>query len=326
MRRRLTAVLVGLAAVGVSGCGGGTGVTSLPGQCAALEIVVTTSILGDVVEQVAADGARVEVLMPRGADPHSFQVSARQAAAMHRADLVVVNGLGLEEGMSVAIEAAAADGVSVLEAAAFVDALPLASGSGASGPTGTDGGGEGGSRGTLDPHIWTDPVRMADVVTGLGEALAGADPGCAERRRAAAAGYRQELLSLDAEMEGILAVVPADRRKLVTNHRVLGYFADRYGFEVLGAIIPGGDTLAEPSPSDLASLVEVLRRAGVRVIFAETTRPANLAEAVAAELGEDVTVVDLFTESLGVPGSGAETYVAMQRTNAERIAAALGGS
>jgi zinc/manganese transport system substrate-binding protein len=164
---------------------------------------------------------------------------------------------------------------------------------------------------------------MADVVSGLGEALAAADPACPGRWRAAAEAYRQELLALDSEIEAILNAVPAEQRKLVTNHAAFGYFADRYDFEVVGVIIPGGSTLAEPSPADLALLVEVLRREGVRTVFAETTQPADLAEALAAELREGVAVVSLYTGSLGEPGSGADTYVGMERTNAERIAAAL---
>ena len=306
-----------LLALTLAGCGGsGAAPTSTPGGCRSLEIVVTTSILGDVVSQVAGEGAAVAVLMPIGADPHSFQASASQAAALREADLVVVNGLGLEESLSDVIAGAADDGVTVVVAASFVDALPFAAVAA----------GENGDPGDLDPHFWTDPRRMADVVAGLGEALAAADPACAAARRAAAAAYGGELLALDAEIERMLAGIPAEGRKLVTNHRTLGYFADRYGFEVVGAIIPGGSTLAEPSPADLAALAEALRREGVRAIFTESTRPAALAEALAGELGEQVAVVGLFTESLGTPGSGAETYTGMQRVNAERIAAALGGS
>ena len=299
----------------LAGCGGTAGTTT-SGACGALDIVVTTSILGDVVSRVAGEGATVEVLMPIGADPHSFQASASQAAALREGDLVVVNGLGLEEGLSDVITGAEADGATVVAAASFVETIPFAALAG-------DGAGESFD---LDPHIWTDPQRMAEVAAGLGEVLAAADPACAGARRAAAAAYSRELLDLDGEIAGILAVIPAEQRKLVTNHRSLGYFAERYGFEVVGAIIPGGATLAEPSPADLAALTDTLRREGVRAIFTESTRPAALAEALAAELGEQVAVVGLYTESLGEAGSGAETYIGMQRLNAERIAAALGGS
>lgn len=308
MRSRV--IPAGLAVLLAAGCSAGAAGPTSSGACATPEIVVTTSVLGDVVAALVGDRGRVEVLMPVGADPHSFQVSAGQAASLRRAGLVVTNGLGLEEGMETVIEAAAAEGV-VVEAAAFVEPLPFA---------------EGGDHGTLDPHLWTDPRRMADVVTGLGEALAAADPACPERWREAAAAYREELLRLDEEIEGMLEAIPAERRKLVTNHHSLGYFADRYGFEILGAIIPGGSTLAGPSPADLAALAQLLDREGVRAVFAETTRPSGLAASLAAEVGEEVAVVDLYTGSLGEPGSGAETYPGMMRTNAERIAAALGGS
>ena len=109
----------------------------------------------------------------------------------------------------------------------------------------------------------------------------------------------------------------------MTNHDVFGYFADRYGFEVLGAVIPGGSTLAEPSASDLADLAALMVARHVPAVFADASSPARLAEALAAE-GADVTVVELYTESLGPAGSAGDTYIGMMRTNAERIAAALG--
>src|SRR5690606_19623413 len=109
-----------------------------------------------------------------------------------------------------------------------------------------------------------------------------------------------------------------------TNHEVLGLFADRFGFQILGVIIPGGSTLAEPSAADLEALAEAIEEAGVPAIFAETSAPSRLADALAAE-GTDVEVVELYTESLGADGSGAETYLGMIRTSADRIAAALAG-
>jgi len=316
--RRALAAWSALAALGLAACsGGGPAATTGADGCRPLQIVASTSILGDVVGRVAGAADRVEVLMPIGSDPHSFQASASQAAALREADLVVVNGLGLEGTLAGVIESAAADGVAVVEAASFVMPLPY-------GPGATDGDGADGEGGTLDPHLWTDPRRMADVATGLGEALAAADPGCAAAHRAAAAAYRAELLGLDVEIEGLLAAVPAEQRKLITNHHTLGYFADRYGFEVVGAIIPGGATFAGPSPAALAALVDTLRREGVRAVFAETTASTALSEALAAELGGEVAVVTLYTDSLGEPGSGADTYAGMMLVDTRRIAAALG--
>src|SRR5690606_33621147 len=134
--------------------------------------------------------------------------------------------------------------------------------------------------------------------------------------------YLAELHALVAEVTELLEPVPAERRVLVTNHDVLGAFAERFGFEVLGVIVPGGSTLAEPSAAELAALAEAVREAGVPAVFADATAPARLAEALADER-RGVAGVELFTGSLGEPGSGAATYLGMVRTNAARIAAPL---
>ena len=134
--------------------------------------------------------------------------------------------------------------------------------------------------------------------------------------------YLGELDALDAEVRDILASLPAERRRLVTNHEVFGYFAARYDFEVLGAVIPGGSTLAEPSAADLRELAATIREAGVPALFTETSSPTRLADALAAE-GADVAVVALYSEALGEPGSDGATYLDMVRTNARRIADAL---
>ena len=143
---------------------------------------------------------------------------------------------------------------------------------------------------------------------------------------AGAAGYRARILATDVEVADILSAVAEDRRKLVTNHDALGYFAARYGFEIVATVIPGGSTLSEPSGSDLAHLVTAIRSSGVTAIFAENTSPSTLADALAAEIGSQVAVYELYTGALGPPGSGAATYLDMMTTNAHTIADALGGS
>jgi zinc/manganese transport system substrate-binding protein len=142
----------------------------------------------------------------------------------------------------------------------------------------------------------------------------------AARTRADA--YVARLHALDADVAEVLAPIPAPRRTLVTNHDALGYFADRYGFTILGTVIPSLSTLAEPSASGLADLAGAIARAQVPAVFAETSSPRRLADALAAE-GHHVQVVQLYVESLGPAGSGAATYEQMVRTNAARIVAAL---
>lgn len=313
----------------VSLAGASCGSEPEPGESAGLAVVVTTTIWGDIVSNVTGPNATVEVLYPIGADAHDYQLSAAQVASMQQADLVVVNGLGLEEGVLDVIESLEADGANVLEIAGLLDPLPLdgptcdpeaAHDDHDAGTSATDGGEHDEVDGSCDPHVWMDPLRVAEAAELIGQELAALDPSVDWMTSAAT--YAEQLRSLDAELASMLAAIPEERRKLVTNHEAFGYFADRYGFQVLGAVIPGGSTLADPSSSQLADLVAVMSAENVDVIFAETVEPAALAEAVAAEVGA-VSVVELFTESLGGPGSGAETYIDLIRTNVSRVADAL---
>lgn len=272
-----------------------------------LRVVTTTTILGDIAATIAGDDFVVEVLMPAGADPHDFQPSSQQVASINDADLVITNGLGLEEGLLDVIEGAEADGVKVLVVGTLVDPLPFAE----AGPEELQ----------TDPHFWTDPLRVATAVEVISNTLSEIDPSVDWATRASA--YADELAALDSEIEALFGPISEASRKLVTNHDALGYFAHRYGFQIVGVVIPGGSTLAQPSSADLAALVAVMEKEDVRVIFAETIAPAVLADAVAAEMGGEVEVVELYTDSLGPEGSGAETLIDMLRLNAERIAAAL---
>jgi len=274
-------------------------------------VVATTSILGDIASNVVGDEATVEVLIPIGVDAHDFAPSARQAGPVADADLVVANGLGLEAGLVDVLTSAAGDGVEVIEVAPLVDPLPFSHQDE-----------EDEDHGGLDPHFWMDPARVADAAMAVAERLAVVQPDGAWRERATV--FASVMEATDDEIEDVLGSIPDEQRQMVTNHEAFGYFAAHYGFQVLGVVIPGGSTLAEPSSAHLAELVGIMERAEARVIFAETSRPTALAEAVAAELGEEVEVVELFTESLGGPGSGAESLPEMLVTNAERIAAALG--
>jgi zinc/manganese transport system substrate-binding protein len=267
-------------------------------------VVASTSIVADLVGRVVGDEARVEVLIPIGADPHDFAPSARQAASLRDADLVVTSGLGLEAGLADALAAAEEEGVPILELGPALDPRPL-------------GGSESGSP---DPHWWLDPIRAARGVQLVAERLARiADADWVAR----ASGLAGELEALDDELRANLAGIPAQRRRLVTSHDAFGYFAERYDFAVVGVLIPGGATQAAPDPRALAELAAVIRDEGVPAIFGETTLPTNVVEALAAEVGGEVRVVVLYTGSLGEPGSGADSYVGMLRTNVERIVEAL---
>ncbi|MEV7757857.1 zinc ABC transporter substrate-binding protein AztC [Microbacterium sp. NPDC089180] len=296
-RRALAAALTA-ALLALTGCAGGAA-SDRP------LVVVTTNILGDVVSHLAGDEVEVLTLMRPGADPHSFGISAAEAARMRSADLLVANGLGLEEGLQQHLDAASADGVATFVAGDAVEVLPYSS---------TD------ADGADDPHFWTDPAQMIAVVDALSPVLEEFG-GTAVADHAAA--YRAELATLDADMTAAFAAIPAERRALVTNHHVFGYLADRFGFRVIGAVIPGGTTLAAPSASDLADLVAAIDAAGVPTIFAESSSPDRLVRALADEADRRVEVTELFTESLTDAAGDAPDYLTMMRVNTERIATGL---
>ncbi|WP_420450281.1 metal ABC transporter solute-binding protein, Zn/Mn family [Ilumatobacter sp.] len=281
---------------------------------------MTTDVLGDVVASAVGDAAAVEVIMPRGADPHDFAPSARQSEAMEGADLLIVNGAGFEEGMVDVVDAVAAGGTQVFTVADQVDLITDDD------PDHGDGGDEDDDdhdHGGADPHLWTDPERVATALAALEPVVAGLDGVDAVVLGAAIDVYVRELAALVDDMGETLAVVEEDRRVLVTNHEVFAYFAERFDFEVVGAIVPSLTTSAEPSAAEVEELAGVIEQRSIPAIFAETTRATRLADALAAEVGGGVEVVELFSESLGEPGSGAETYLRMMRRNAELVAGAL---
>jgi zinc/manganese transport system substrate-binding protein len=271
-------------------------------------VVATTNILGDVARELVGDEAEVLTLMPPNADPHSFEISAQTAARLRDAELIVANGLGLEEGLAAHVEAAEGDGVPVFLAGDHLDVLDYA---------------EGDSAGAPDPHFWTDPARMRDVVGELGDELAGITGVDADAIGAHTDAYLAELDALDAEMTAAFAALPAERRALVTNHHVFGYLADRFDLRLIGAVVPSGTTLAAPSASDLRDLVAAIDEAGVPTVFAESSQPDRLVQVLAEEADRDVAVVELFTESLTAADGDAPTYLDLMRVNTERIIAGL---
>lgn len=270
-----------------------------------IQIVVTTTVLGDIVESIARDDASVEILMPLGADPHDFQASARQVAAIHKADLVVANGLGLEEGLEPVLSSAVDDGARVLSIGPLVNPIPY-----------------GNDPDLPDPHVWLDPIRMMTAVDVIVSELESLEPSVDWSD--SGDDYKSELAILDWELQALLGKIPISSRGLVTDHDSLEYFADRYGFRVVGVVIPGGSTLAQPSSDDLVAVVETIERELVTAIFIEAAQPAVMARAIGEEVSWDVEIVELYIGSLGRPGSEAETYLGMLRVNSDRIASALG--
>lgn len=342
-RTRLTLILAGFsaAALTLAACGGSSDSADTSGSTDGLSIVATTTILGSVAGDIATcAGGSVTTLMPIGADPHDFTPSSAQVAQIVGADVVIANGLGLEEGLADALSSAVADGAEVIEVAELVDPIEFGAGGHShedeahedEAHEDEDHADEGDDHshdeakeddhdhGSLDPHFWFDMNRMADAAVIIGDDLAElGGPAYAECGQRVA----EEIRAAEAEVAALLESVPADKRILITDHDALGYLADAYGYEVAGVVIPGGSTLAEPSSAELRALVELIEAEGVPAIFANTADPTTLADAVAAEAGENVEVVVLYVGSLGEPGSDADTYIGMMLTNARLIADAL---
>lgn len=299
-----------------------TPVALAPGE--RLRVLATTSLVGDVVAAVAGEAAEVTVLLPAGTDPHSFNPTPADARLLADADVVFINGLGLEGWL---------DQVLALSEGGARPVVALSVGIVPRGATHEEGeeehegeaaheeGEDEHAHGAHDPHVWFDPANVKVWVANAAQSLSALDPANAATYAANAAAYTRELDTVAAEMETLLAPIPPERRVLVTNHDNLGYFADRYGFTIVGTVIPSLSSEAEPSAADLATLTARIREMGAPAIFVESTASPRLAETVARETG--ARVVPLFTDSLGGPGSGAERYLDMMRLNAARIAEAL---
>jgi ABC-type Zn uptake system ZnuABC Zn-binding protein ZnuA len=311
-------------------------------------VIATTPILGDLVRQVGGDQVNVDVLIPLGADPHDFEPSAAQAAQLRDASLIVANGLGLEERLESALDGAQKDGVPVFEVGEQLDPLSIGTADKEETHAEDDGHGhkddghghkddghghkdeapaqeEAHNHGTEDPHVWLDPERMATAASLVATQLAtttGLDAAPFQER---AATYAEAARAAETEARALLAELPADQRKLITNHDALEYFAQRFNLEVIGTVIPGGSTLAEPSAADLSDLVALIEANNVKAIFSESTVSSKLIESLAREVGSQVSVVELSTDTLGEPGSPTATYPGLIVTTARLIANGLSG-
>jgi zinc/manganese transport system substrate-binding protein len=290
-RRAAAALLAAVAATAIAtGCGSDDASSGdRP------EIVVTTTMLGAVVQDLVGDAAEVQVLMPDGVDPHDFQPSARDAAALGEADLVVQNGLDLEEGLEDAIGTAEGDGVAVFSATDHVTLREFGEGERSDEEHAGEGEAE---HGPEDPHIWMDPIAMRDVALALAPVLS-RDLGLDVTDRSADLDARLE--ALDAEIRESLSVIPEARRKLVTGHESMGYFADRYDFTLIGALIPSLSSQSQVSASNLADLRAVIEREDVPAIFNETGTPEGVADAIGDQTG--ARVVEISSHTLPDDGS-----------------------
>jgi zinc/manganese transport system substrate-binding protein len=254
---------------------------------------VTTPILGAVVKDLVGDGAEVKVLMPNPSDPHQWSPSAKDIERVMNADLVVANGLALEEGLEKTLDEAERAGVLVFRGGDHIQVREAG--------------------GVADPHFWTDPISMREVVAALTAELDGMGVDVKDR----STDLERRLVELDEETRTTLAVVPEPNRKLVTGHVSLGYLADRYDFELIGSVIPGLSSNGEVSAGELAQLKADIEEHGVKAIFTEVGTSDAVVAAISDETG--VQVVRLALPILPDDGS----YFTYIRGIAANVAGAL---
>lgn len=275
-----------------------------------IKVVATTTILGDIVKQIGKETIELRVLLPAGSDPHTFEPTPQDVIAVADADLVLINGAGLEGFLERLLENAGAKRVF---AASQGVVLRQQADNFAAADFNEDA--------ATDPHVWLDPQNVLIWTQNIEQELSDLDPANAEQYAANAEAYRAELRQLDAWIEDQVSGVPAANRKLVTDHQTLGYFADRYGFDQVGAIIPSSSAAAEPSANEMAALEDAIRKAGVKAIFVGTTVSPDLAQRVATDTG--VQLVTLYTDALTDPGGDAASYLELMRYDVSAIVEAL---
>ena len=288
-----------------------------------ISVIATFSILGDVVSRVGGDKVSISVLIPSGADAHVFEPTPENAGKLEDAALVFENGLGFEPWLDELYEASASEATRVV----VTDGVtPRASAEGESDHEGEEDAEEHEEHGEFDPHIWHDVQNVIVEVEAIRAALGTADPANAAVYDANAAAYTAELQELDAFIVGQVATLPEDRRRLVTSHDTFEYFADRYGFEIIGTALGSISTESgDPSARAINDLIADIDESGVPAIFAENVSNTDLMETVADEAGVTLAPT-LYTDALGEPDSPGETYLGMMRYNVETIVGSLSAS
>lgn len=292
-----------------------TATSETPASAGQLKVVATISILADVVSQVGGENISLTTLVPVGANEHEYQPAPRDIAAITDADIVFQVGLGLEE---------------------FMEKIIVNSGTKASVVTVSEGitprefstdtthheEANAGDQHTFDPHVWMDPANVEVWTNAIATSLSASDPEHQQEYQRNAEAYITKLNQLDSWITEQVETVPTANRKLVTDHMLLGYFAAKYGFEMVGAVIPSYSSAAQPSAQELAALEDAIRQYGVKAILVGNTVNPSLADRIASDTG--ILLVSFYTGSLSTADGPAGTYLEYMRYNVTAIVTALG--
>lgn len=292
---------------------------SLVSQEVDVKVLAVETFLAEIAQNVAGDRVKVESLVPQGVDPHVFQPTPQDVAKIAESQVLILNGAGFEEWAAETLENAGGERA-VIEASAGLTSREAREGEDAANAVEPNSEEEQHHEG--DPHFWLDPLNVVKYVENIRDGLIATDPEGKEIYTQNAAAYIVQLNELDAWIKEQVAVIPEDLRLIVTNHESFGYFADRYGFQIIGTVIPSVSTGASPSAQELARLVDHIRTSGAVAIFLETGSNPKLAEQIAQETGVKV-VSDLYTHSITEPGGKAPSYIDMMKYNVLAIVEAL---
>ncbi|HWQ46118.1 MAG TPA: metal ABC transporter substrate-binding protein [Longilinea sp.] len=309
MKKHIFIVFIILTAILLAAC---QPAGQVPSASQTINVVAVETFLADIAQNVAGDRFSVSSLIPLGSDPHSFEPTPQDVAVMSDADLLLINGRGFEEWLD-PITSSLPESVRIIDCSAgLVARTPNAGEASLLDPDHTQG----------DPHFWLDPISVIQYVNNIRDAFIAMDPQAEAEYRTNADAYIQQLRDLDAWIAAQVAQIPLEDRYLVTNHESLGYFADQYGFQIVGAIIPSVSSGASPSAQQVADLVDRIEATGVRGIFLETGANPQLAEQIAAEANIQ-NITELFTHSITAPEGLAPSYIGMMQYNTTAIVNAL---
>ena len=310
-------LLVPAVAMALVACGGSDDTDS---GVKGLEVVATTTQIGALTREVAGDQINLTVLLTAGADAHDYEPNPQAVRKIGQADLVLRNGIGLDEWLDDTLESAGGDKriVTVTDGVAVRMA-------GTEGGEGTDQHAEdedGHDHEGEDPHVWHNPYNAKIMVDNIVAALSEADAANARTFKANGDAYKAKLDAVDAEIRKLIDEIPAENRKMVTNHDAFGYFIEHYELEFIGAVIPSSNKDAQASAKELGELQELIKRENVKAIFAEEEVDPKVARELAKDTGVKI-VEGLYADSLGKEGGDADTIDRMLLFNARKIAEAL---
>jgi ABC-type Zn uptake system ZnuABC Zn-binding protein ZnuA len=307
-----------VAAVALTGACGGSDDDASSDSSARLRVVATTVQIEALAREVGGELIDLHGIVPAGADAHEFEPTASDLAAIEDADVILRHGIELDEWLDDTLSAGRDAAVSVV-----TSGISLQRGEAEHhGDEEDEDGHDDGDEDAADPHVWLDPDNAKIMVRSIAAALAAADPANRETYDANSTAYQATLDETRGQVQAIIDEIPAANRKLVTNHDAFGYFARAFGLDVVGAVIPSISTEAEPSAAETAALLDTIEAEGVKAIFAESSVNPDLARTLASDAGIAI-VDDLYGDSLGEAGSGAETVHGMLLFNARKIAEAL---